>query len=112
MVMELLSLGVTKKLFDADAVAAPVNGTAYCLPAPPSSKTIRWTTKFASAPSAVSVKLQGSLDNSVWFDLDSSTSTAGESKSVTDIACVFIRAQKASQTDGGALTVEIIISLT
>lgn len=108
---ETLSLGVVKKLFDADATAAPVNGTEYAIPQAHLGKTITYTTKFATAPDAVSIKLQGSLNGSDWFDLDESTATAGELTTLTgQYAINFIRARKASQTNGGALTVEVIVS--
>ncbi len=109
--MEVFAAGILKTLLDANAVAAPVNGTTFCLPNPNSVKTLTWRTSFASAPSAVTVTLQGSLDGTNFFTIDSSTATAGEVKVKADVSCLFIRAQKTSQTDGGALTVEVVVTV-
>jgi len=78
---------------------------------PRSVLALTWLTVFASAPSAVSVELQVSNDNTNWFTLDTSTATTGEAREFSDpVNYLFIRARKASQTGGGALTVEVILS--
>lgn len=107
-----LTRGVPHVIMDANAVAAPTNGTAYFI-GPESNgnpAALRWSTKFASAPDAVSVKLQYSPDNSVWYDADSSTAVGGESKVLANVVPGFYRAQKTSQTNGGALTVTVTVS--
>lgn len=45
--------------------------------------TFKWTTKYSAAPSAVSISIQGSTNNSSWTTLDTSTNTAGESRTVS-----------------------------
>lgn len=107
--MYALQPGEPVLLFDADAAAAPVNSDAYAM-ATDHVKYIAWGFSFASAPSACSIKIQVSDDNSIWTDLDSSTTVGGETKTTNPTAARFIRAQKASQTGGGALTLRTTLS--
>lgn len=107
MALNSISLGVPTKLFDADAAAAPVNTPSYALPSADKAKVITWSTYFASAPTSPSIKLQISMDETVWSDLDTSTVTTGEVKTATVMNARFIRARKEAQTGGGALTVII-----
>lgn len=111
MAVELISMGVPTKLFDADAAAAPVNGVAYALQDGDKAKVVTWRTFFASAPSACSIKVQQSLNGTDWSDLDTSTATAGETRTTVATATLFLRARKESQTGGGALTVEINVGV-
>lgn len=106
-----LSAGVPEKLFDANAVAAPVNSEVFALVGK-SAKMFAWMTEFASAPSAVSVKIQVSNNAAgPWFDLDTSTATAGEMKNTGVTSASFVRARKESQTGGGALTVTVTVGI-
>jgi hypothetical protein len=105
---ELIQPGEPVKLFDANAVAAPVNSATYALPTS-LAKVISWSCAYASAPSATNIKLQVSNDGTVWTDLDSSTVTAGEVKTTNPTNAIFLRARKESQTGGGALTLLVVI---
>jgi len=96
------------KLFDANAVAAPVASEKYALGPAEVAKVITWTYSFASAPSGVSIQLQHSIDGVIWNNLDAGTATAGETRTTVATAARFIRANKASQTGGGALTVNVM----
>lgn len=96
-------------LFDADAGAAPVNSVAYAM-ATDHVKYLSWKYSFASAPSACSIKLQISDDGTLWTDLDAGTANAGETRLSNPSAARFVRAQKTSQTGGGALTVQVTMS--
>jgi hypothetical protein len=106
---ELIQPGEQVVLVNADAQAAPVNLAEFAMPTS-FAKVIAWTTKFASAPSGVSIALQISNDKVVWNDFDTSTATAGETRTTNPTAAAFIRVRKASQTGGGALTVTAVLS--
>lgn len=105
------SPNVLTKLFDADAAAAPVNSRELALHH--GLTRLVWQTSFASAPAAVSVELHVSNDGVNWVTIDSSTNVNGEQKALNDPQSIvvfmgpwaYIRARKASQTGGGALTV-------
>jgi hypothetical protein len=109
--MGYLSLGNVYKLFDANAAAAPVASDGYGIHPNDRAKVIVWSTKFASAPTACSIVLQGSLNGTDWYTLDTSTATAGEIRTTGVTASPWLRANKASQTGGGALTVEVLIAV-
>lgn len=106
--MDMITPGVPVKLFDDDSGSVPKNSTVYALPLA-MAKLITWQYTFASAPSAVSLALQMSNDNSVWTDLDTGTATAGETKNAAVTAAAFIRARIVSQTGGGNQTVTVIL---
>ncbi len=96
-------------LFDADAAAAPVSSSSYAM-ATDHTKHLSWIYSFASAPSSCSVKLQVSDDGTLWTDLDAGTATTGETRLSNATAARFVRAQKAAQSGGGALTVQVVMS--
>lgn len=106
---ELIQPGGQVKLFDANAVAAPVNSAEFALPTT-FAKYLSWTTNFASAPTAVSVTLEISNDKLVWNTLDTTAALGGETRTIGPTAAAFIRARKVSQTGGGALTLTLIMS--
>jgi hypothetical protein len=54
-------------------------------------RAFSWQATYANAPSAVSIKLQGTVDFSVWFDLDTSTATGGETRTVIDRVVAGVR---------------------
>lgn len=106
---ELIQPGEQVLLANANAQGAPVNLAAFAMPTT-YAKVIAWTTFFASAPSAASIVLQISNDGATWNDFDTSTATAGETRTTNPTAAAFIRVRKASQTGGGALTVTAVLS--
>ena len=73
-------------------------------------RAIRWQTLYGSAPSAVNVSLQVALQDvdAQYQTIDSSTATAGESRSVAGVNAKFIRAKLTSITGGSAVTVQIL----
>lgn len=106
-----LSAGVPEKLFDANSVAAPVNSDIFAIPGK-AAKIISWSTSFASAPSAVSIKIQVANDVAgPWLDLDTGTATAGETRNTAATSAPFVRARKETQTGGGALTVTVNVGI-
>jgi hypothetical protein len=70
-------------------------------------RTVRWQTLFGTAPTAVSIMLQGALQDvdAEYFTLDTSTNTAGESRAVTTVRAKFLRAKVTSITGGSGVTV-------
>lgn len=100
-----LNPGIPGLSLDANAGAAPQTGAAYAIPT--AVNTITWITSFASAPGSQTTVLQFSNDNSVWVTGDTTTSTAGESRTVFS-AARFVRAVESARSGGGAITVSII----
>jgi hypothetical protein len=74
---------------------------------PDQGRTVRWQTLFATSPTAVSIALQGALQDvdAEYFTLDTSTNVAGESRSVSSVRAKFLRAKLTSITGGSGLTV-------
>lgn len=101
----LLEPSVPSYLFNADAIGAGSNGITYATPA--SASQFTWVVSYSSAPSAVTVILQGSFDAITWFTLDTSTATAGEMRNVSTNA-IFVRAIISAKTGGGNTTVQIV----
>lgn len=102
--MILLNNGIVDKSFDAaDAIAA--TGTPFALPY--LATQVQWTSLFGSNPSAVSISIQTSLDNSVWNTVVTTTTTTGATGNFLTSA-LFIRAKINSITDGGDVTVELV----
>lgn len=66
-------------------------------------------TVVTGAPTAVSIKLQGSLDGANWYDLATSTSTTGDYQTAIDKPARFVRANLGTLTGGTAPTVQAII---
>lgn len=73
-------------------------------------RQLAWQTKWSTVPSAITVELEGSIDGSTWNDLDSSTSTGGETKYIAtdDLKNFsFFRATITALTGAAAGTVAI-----
>lgn len=85
----------------------PVAATHPGIVAP--SVGIKWTTKFDSAPNAVSISLQGSNVDSdgSYSTIDTSTNTSGESRTVSAQTYKFYRILVNSVTSGSKFGVTI-----
>jgi hypothetical protein len=84
-------------------------GTSFAVPTA-SSTGVTWTTKFSTSPAtAATILIEGSLNNGDWYTLDTSTAVAGEIRSFATTA-LFIRAKCSSKTDGGNLTVSLVLN--
>jgi hypothetical protein len=100
--------------FNGEAPGAGQASQQYALPSyagtPNNARTIGWQTVFASAPSAVSVALQGAMQDvdADYATLDTSTATAGETRSVTGVRANFLRAKVTSITGGSGVTVQFM----
>jgi hypothetical protein len=87
---------------NSSAGGASTAGTAFATPGNPASM-ITWTTAFASAPASVTILLQGSLDSSTYYTLDTSTNVNGEIRSITT-AAKFFRCFISAKSGGGNTT--------
>lgn len=107
--MESLPIGIPVNSFDASTAAAPGAGTAFAVPLKGlGTRTLAYQTSFgASDPSAISVAIQGSLDNSKWTTLATLTTVTGDLGSVV-FAYKFVRAYETSRTGGTSLTVTLM----
>ena len=109
-----LEPGVPKKVFDAVAPSAALNSSEFGVPYSyaAAGRRIRWTYSFGVNPSALSIKIQGSLNPNdttpVWFDLDSKTTVTGDSGEV--LANIRgIRGRVETITGGTLVTLTILI---
>ena len=103
--------------FSFNAETFPADGTAgsqFAIPEPAGlpdqGHTVRWQTIFGSAPSAINIRLQGAMADvdAEFTDLDTSTATAGEARTVTGVRSRFLRVKKISSTGGTSLTAKIL----
>ena len=97
-----LGVGVPEYSFLSEATLGA--GIPYALP---EANLVSWQTIFASAPGAVSVQLQGSIDGITWVTIDSSTVVGGELRTI-QTGAKFLRAFFTSQTGGGLHSVLIV----
>jgi len=95
----------------------PSNGTAgaqFAIPEPAGltdqSHTVRWQTIFGSAPSAINIRLQGAAADvdGEYADIDTSTATSGEARTVIGVRARFLRVKVVSSTGGSGLTAKIL----
>lgn len=87
-----------------DAVTATGAGTGVALPGN-RAILLTWITKFGTAPSAVSLTLEGSSDGgTTWNVLDTSTSTSAVARTITT-SMPLIRANLGSKTNGTTFSV-------
>ena len=103
--------------FSFNAEAFPANGTAgaqFAIPEPAGmpdqGHTVRWQTIFGTAPSAVSISLQGAAADvaSEYFTIDTSTSTAGEARTVAGVRARFLRILVNTSSGGASLTAKML----
>jgi len=110
---ELLTRGFTASSFNN--VAFPANGTGGTAIAVPRVRggtglAFSWFTSYTGAPSAVSITLQGSDDNTNWYSFGTATTnTAGEVINVSGVTFRLVRAFLTSRTGGTNLTVSFLI---
>lgn len=67
-------------------------------------------TVVTGGPTAVSLKLQGSLDGSNWSDLATSTSTTGDQQYVVDKPQKYLRANLGTLTGGASPKVTVYVA--
>lgn len=91
-------------------------GSQFALPnftgVPDGGKAVRWQTIFGTAPtSGLSIVLQGAMADvdSEYQQLDATTNTAGEARTVTGVQSNFLRIKFVSSTGGAGLTAKLMI---
>lgn len=100
--------------FNSEAPAAGQASQQFALPSyagfPENGRTIRWQTIFGTTPSAVNVALQTAMVDSdaEYATVDSSTATAGESRTITAVRANFVRAKVTSITGGSGVIVQVL----
>ncbi len=103
--------------FSFNAEALPANGSSgaqFAIPEPAGmpdqGHTVRWQAIFGTAPSAISIVLQGAMADvdAEYFLIDTSTATAGEARTVIGVRAKFLRIKVISSTGGAGLTAKML----
>lgn len=91
------------------------SGSQFALPSyagrRDSGSAIRWQTIFGTAPTAVSLSLQGAMADvdAEYQTIDTTTNTAGEARTVTGVQAKFLRIKFTSSTGGSGLTAKLLV---
>ena len=91
------------------------SGSQFAIPSftglPDGGTAVRWQTVFGTAPTAVSIVLQGAINDvdAEYQTIDTTTVTAGEARTVANVQVRFLRARFVSSTGGSGLTVKILV---
>jgi len=94
---------------------AATSGSQFALPSytglPDSGTAVRWQTIFGTAPTAVSIVLQGAINDvdAEYQTLDTAALPAGEGRTVANVQARFLRVRFVSSTGGTGLTVKILV---
>jgi hypothetical protein len=94
---------------------ATTSGAQFALPSytglPDGGTAIRWQTVFGTAPTAVSIILQGAMNDvdAEYQQIDASTATTGEARMVANVQARFLRIRFVSATGGSGLTAKILV---
>ena len=103
--------------FSFNAETFPADGTAgtqFALPEPSGivdqGHAVRWQTIFGTAPTTVNIRLQGAMADvdAEYADIDTSTATGGEARTVTGVRARFLRIKKVTSVGGASLTAKIL----
>lgn len=87
-----------------NAATATGAGTSFTL-AEETASGMTWTVVVTGGPSAVTTRLEGSLDDSNWFTLDTSTATTSEMRHVLSKDVQHVRCNLVTLTGGTTPTV-------
>lgn len=100
--------------FNSEAPGGGQASQQFALPnyagIPNNGRTITWQTIYGTAPSAISVTLQTAMTDvdAQYATVDTSTATAGETRTVNNLRANFIRAKVSSITGGSGITVQLL----
>jgi hypothetical protein len=100
--------------FNAEAPAAGQASQQFALPSysgfPENGRTIRWQTLYGTAPTSVSIVLQTAMNDvdAQYATIDTSSATAGESRTITGVRGNFIRAKVSAISGGSGVTVQVL----
>jgi len=90
-------------------------GSQFAIPSyagrPDTGTAVRWQTIFGTAPTAVSLVLQGAMADidTEYQTIDTTTNTAGEARTVTGVQTRFLRVRFVSSTGGAGLTAKLMV---
>jgi hypothetical protein len=90
-------------------------GTQFALPSftglPDGGTAVRWQTIFGTAPTAVSLVLQGAMADvdAEYQTIDTTTATTGEARTVIGVQAKFLRIKFNSSTGGTGLTAKLLV---
>ena len=90
-------------------------GSQFAIPCftglPDGGTAVGWQTIFGTAPTAVSLALQGAMADvdSEYQTIDTTTNTAGEARTVTGVQAKFLRIKFTSSTGGSGLTAKLLV---
>jgi hypothetical protein len=90
-------------------------GSQFALPSyagqPDTGTAVRWQTIFGTAPTAVSLVLQGAIADidAEYQTIDTTTNTAGEARTVTGVQAKFLRIRFVSSTGGSGLSAKLMV---
>ncbi len=90
-------------------------GSQFAIPSyagqPDTGTAVRWQTLFGTAPTAVSLVLQGAMADidAEYQTIDTTTNTAGEARAVTGVQAKFLRIKFVSSTGGAGLTAKLMV---
>jgi len=103
-----LVYGLPFKTFDALALANTTGGTAFAVPIKPGAQGFIWQTSYGTVPSAISICLQVSVDGTNWTTIDTSTTTAGEVRTILNKLGLYVRGYMTSYTGGTVGTLTLV----
>jgi hypothetical protein len=90
-------------------------GSQFAIPSyagqPDVGTNVRWQTIFGTAPTAVSLVLQGAMADidAEYQTIDTTVATAGEARTVTGVQAKFLRIKFNSSTGGTGLTAKFMV---
>ena len=90
-------------------------GSQFAIPSyagqPDTGTAVRWQTIFGTAPTAVSLVLQGAMADvdAEYQTIDTTTNTAGEARTVSGVQAKFLRIKFNSSTGGAGLTAKLMV---
>jgi hypothetical protein len=90
-------------------------GSQFAITAPAGlaemGRTVRWQTIFGTAPTVVSLSLQGAMADvdAEYQTIDTTTNAAGEARTVTGVNAKFLRIKFTSSTGGAGLTAKLLV---
>jgi hypothetical protein len=78
---------------------------------PDTGTAVRWQTIFGSAPTAVSLVLQGAMADidAEYQTIDTTVATTGEARTVAGVQAKFLRIKFNSSTGGSGLTAKLLV---
>ncbi|HEX4541630.1 MAG TPA: hypothetical protein VH114_00575 [Candidatus Acidoferrum sp.] len=106
-----VGFGFNNEAFPGSAAA----GSQFAIPSyagqPDTGTAVRWQTIFGTAPTAVSLVLQGAMADvdAVYQTIDTTVATTGEARTVTGVQAKFLRIKFNSSTGGAGLTAKFMV---